>query len=194
MPKVKLTTKTAVEVLAHPAEGQIVYWDTDLRGFGVLVGVRNKSFVMQRVVKGRSRRINLGRYGEISLHAARKEAERLAGVMRSGTDPVEETRKATADNMTLREAWTLYEAHLVAKERSQRTRDDYWKSLQRYCSDWFDRPLVEITTHARRMPGMSISVRRTASMPPMQRSLHFERSGGAPSASILSCRNRRLSM
>ena len=30
----------------------------------------------------------------------------------------------------------------------QRTRDDYWKSLQRYCADWLDRPLVEITTHA----------------------------------------------
>ena len=66
--------------------------------------MRHKSFIMQRVVKGRSRRISLGRYGEISLHAARKEAERLAGVMRNGTDPLEQTRKATADNMTLREA------------------------------------------------------------------------------------------
>ena len=149
MPTTKLTTKRAVDALPYPAKGQLLYWDTDLRGFGVVVGVRNKSFVVQRDVKGRSRRITIGRYGEggISLHAARKQAEQLAGEMRGGIDPVEEERKVTADGMTLREAWGLYEAHLATKERSPRTRDGYWKSLERYCKDWLDRPLVEITTN-----------------------------------------------
>jgi len=147
MPKTKLTTKRAIDALAHPGKGQALWWDTELRGFGVLVGVASKTFIVQRDVKGRSRRITLGRYGDVSLAWARKEAERLGGEMRGGTDPVDEQRKATADNMTLREAWTLYENHLTAKERSQRTRDEYWKSFERYCSDWLDRPLVEITTH-----------------------------------------------
>ncbi|MGA2566651.1 MAG: integrase family protein [Pseudolabrys sp.] len=150
MPTAKLTTKGAVDKLPHPAKGQALWWDTSLRGFGVLVGVRNKTFVIQRDVKGRSRRITIGRYGEggISLHAARKQAEQLAGQMRGGTDPVEEEREATADNMTLREAWALYEAHLAAEERSPRTGDGYWKSIERYCDDWLDRPLVEITPEA----------------------------------------------
>ena len=113
----------------------------------MLVGVNTKSFILQRDVKGRSRRINLGRYPEISLHRARKQAEQLAGQMRGGSDPVVEERKRTADNMTLREAWELYQQHLTAKERSERTRDGYWSDLQRYCSDWLDRPLAEITTH-----------------------------------------------
>ena len=146
----KLTTKGAVDKLPHPEKGQAVYWDTNLRGFGVVVGVRNKTFVVQRDVKGTSRRISIGRYGDISLHAARKRAEQLAGEMRGGTDPVEQKRKATADNMTLREAWALYETHLAAKERSPRTGAGYWQSIQRYCSDWLDRPLFEITRTAAR--------------------------------------------
>jgi integrase len=72
----------------------------------------------------------------------------LAGSMRSGVDPVVEERHATADNLTLREAWTLYESHLEAKGRSERTGSGYWGSLQRYCLDWLDRPLVEITPQA----------------------------------------------
>jgi integrase len=148
MARTKLTTKRAIDALPHPQTGQTLWWDTELPGFGVVVGIRNKTFVIQRDVKGRSRRIAVGRYGDISLHAARKKAEQLAGQMRGGIDPVEEQHKATADNMTLREAWGLYEAYLTAMERSHRTRDGYWKSIERYCSDWIDRPLVEITTDA----------------------------------------------
>jgi len=146
----KLTTKGAIDGLPHPAKGQALYWDTDLRGFGVVVGVRNKTFVVQRDVNGTSRRISLGRYGNISLHAARKRAETLAGEMRGGTDPVVDKRKATADNMTLREAWALYEDHLTKKERSPVTRDGYWMLLKTHCADWLDRPLVEITRKAAR--------------------------------------------
>ena len=152
MPKCKLTTQREIDALPHPAAGQSLYWDTALRGFGLLVGKHSKTFVMQRDVKGKSRRITIGRYGDISLHLARQQAEQLAGAMSGGTDPVEEERKATGHGITLRKAWTLYEAHLAAKERSPVTRDGYWQSLQRYCSDWLDRPLAEITpedAHAR---------------------------------------------
>jgi integrase len=145
MPKAKLTTKTTIEAIPYPPKGQVIWWDSTLRGFGVCVGVRTKTFVVQRDVKGASRRIAIGRYPEVSLQAARKAAEQLAGTMRGGTDPVEEQRKATADNMTLREAWALYENHLAAKQRSENTRAAYFENIDRYCADWWDRPLVEIT-------------------------------------------------
>jgi integrase len=147
MPTAKLTTKRAIDALKHPPKGQLLYWCETLSGFGLLIGVNTKSFILQRDVNGRSRRINLGRYPEISLHRARKRAEQLAGQMRGGSDPVIEERKRTADDMSLREAWELYQQHLTAKERSERTREGYWSDLQRYCSDWLDRPLAEITTH-----------------------------------------------
>jgi integrase len=150
MPMAKLTTKRAVNKLPHPETGQVFWWCSDLRGFGVCVGKHNKSFVVQRDIKGTSRRITIGRFGDISLHAARKRAEELEGTMRGGTDPVEEKHKTTADNMTLRQAWALYQGHLAAKERSPVTRAGYWLLIQCHLSDWLDRPLVEITRQAAR--------------------------------------------
>jgi integrase len=133
-----------------------------LRGFGVLVGKRSKTFVLQRDVKGTSRRITIGRYGEggISLHLARKQAEQLGGTMRGGTDPVIEARAATGDNITLREAWALYEGHLAAKERSPVTHDGYWMLLKTHCADWLDRPLVEITPEAAQARHVQIGKKR----------------------------------
>jgi len=52
MPKTKLSTKTEIDRLPHPAAGQKLYWDTTLRGFGVLVGVASKTFVHQRTRAG----------------------------------------------------------------------------------------------------------------------------------------------
>jgi integrase len=150
MPSLKLTTKTAVEALLHPAKGQQLYWDTTLRGFGVLVGKQSKTFIIQRDIRGKSRRISLGRYPDISLHLARKKAEELGGQMRGGTDPTKERRKATAGGMTLRQAWQLYEKFMLVKQRSEKTRKGYEQFLTCYCSDWLDRPLAEITPEAAR--------------------------------------------
>jgi integrase len=160
VPKTKLTTKGEIDALPHPATGQTLYWDTDLRGFGVLVGKRSKTFVLQRDVKGASRRITIGRYGETSLHLARQQAEQLAGEMRGGTDPVAERRAGTAESMTLREAWKLYQGHLAAKERSPVTGAGYWLLLQTHCADWLDRPLVEITREVARKRHIKIGTER----------------------------------
>jgi integrase len=159
MPSLKLTTKTVVEALQHPTEGQELYWDTTLKGFGVVCGKHNKTFIIQRDVKGRSRRISLGRYPDISLHAARKKAEELGGQMRGGTDPTEEKRKASADGMTLQEAWQLYQKFLRVKQRSAKTEKNYQQVLECYCSDWLDRPLAEITPEAARTRHERISER-----------------------------------
>ena len=81
MPKATLTTKTAVDGIAHPETGQLVYWDTELTGFGVLAGARQKTFVLERRINGKSRRVTLGRVGQITLQKARQDAEQLIGEM-----------------------------------------------------------------------------------------------------------------
>ena len=149
MPSALLTTKKMLDKLPHPKEGQQLWWDTDLHGFGVRAGVRDKVFILQRDIRGKSRRVTIGRYGsnpgELTLQQARRKAERIAGEMAAGKDPVEQREHKTGGGITLRQAWKLYEAHLDAKERSPRTKAGYWQHLQCYCSDWLDRPLVEIT-------------------------------------------------
>jgi integrase len=152
MPTTKLTTIEAVEALPHPKTGQVIYFCTDLKGFGVRVGVRDKVFVVQRKVKGKAVKVTLGRYGDMSLQAARRDAEQTTGNLRNGINQNEQKRKSTAGGMTLRDAWELYKGHLAAKGRRESTREGYRMLLEAHLGDWLDRPLAEIdreTVHKR---------------------------------------------
>ncbi|SFJ53176.1 integrase family protein [Bradyrhizobium sp. Gha] len=151
MPKATLTTKKAVDDLPHPEKGQVPYWDdSGLTGFGVVVGTREKTYVIERRIHGKSRRITLGRVGTITLQKARKDAEQLVGEIAGGTDPVQRRRDQTAGGMTLRQAWELHQQAMKRKGNSQATFDDYQSKIDCHLSDWLDRPLVSITRAAAR--------------------------------------------
>lgn len=90
MPKL---TKRVVDDSA-PTESRYFVWDTELKGFGLLVlpsGV--KTFIFQyRNAAGRSRRLTVGRYGALTVDEARDLAKRSAHQKDSGSDPVAERR------------------------------------------------------------------------------------------------------
>ena len=68
-------TDLAIRRLPVRESGQKTYWDNVLPAFGVRVGARTKSFV---IMYGKGRRLKtIGRYPQISLSDARKEAKRL---------------------------------------------------------------------------------------------------------------------
>ena len=60
--KITLTTKQAVDAIpyATKGQGQAVYYCTDLTGFGVRAGAREKTFILWRRVNGKPRLIKLG--------------------------------------------------------------------------------------------------------------------------------------
>ena len=145
MPKATLTTKTAVDEIPHPEKGQLVYWDTELTGFGVLAGARQKTFVLERRINGKPRRVTLGRVGQITVQKASQDAEQLLGDMVGGIDPVERKRAQTAGGMTLREGWELTKEAMKKKNRSQTTFDDYQSKIDCHLWDWLDLPLAVIT-------------------------------------------------
>jgi integrase len=86
-------TKRAVDASAARASRYIV-WDTELRGFGLLVlptGV--KSYVFNyRTPEGRERRITIGKHGAWTPAQARDKAEQYRQAIRSGGDPLGEKR------------------------------------------------------------------------------------------------------
>ena len=90
MPKL---TKRIVDDAA-PGASRIYVWDSELRGFGLLVlptGI--KSFIFQyRNAAGRSRRVTIGRYGAITVDEARDLAKKSAYHKDSGGDPAAERR------------------------------------------------------------------------------------------------------
>lgn len=96
-------TKTSVEALPLPAKGQKFYWD-DLKGFGVRVlasGVR--SYVVQRMVAGRSVRFTIGQHGVLTVDQARERARKRLVEMVDGIDPHKARRAAKAQSETLAE-------------------------------------------------------------------------------------------
>ena len=72
MPTAKLTKRT-IEGFAIPAVRQVIYWDAELKGFGVRVLPSGlKTFVVQyRTIDAIKRRLNLGRFGPLTVEKAR---------------------------------------------------------------------------------------------------------------------------
>src|SRR5690606_27952102 len=81
----------AVDALQSPASGQAFLWDGELKGFGVRVTKAGaKTFILQyRNAAGKSRRINIGRHGIMTLEIARAEAKIKLGAIAAGEDPAE---------------------------------------------------------------------------------------------------------
>lgn len=86
-------TKRSVDAMAAPASGDLVLWDTEVKGFGVRVRAGGtKTYILHyRAGSGRSaplRKFTIGKHGSPwTPEGARKEAERLLALVRQGADP-----------------------------------------------------------------------------------------------------------
>lgn len=114
--RLKLTDIT-LKQFPHPESGQVRLQDADFPGFGCLIGKRTKTFFL---IQGKSRQMQtIGRYPDISLKDARKEAKRLLGY----TAPKKRLRSYS-------EACEDFYDHCHAKGIKQSTIDNYRFSLQ----------------------------------------------------------------
>lgn len=99
MPAVSIT-KRVVDA-AQPGAVQVVIWDNEVKGFGLLVlPSGTKSYVYQYRVGGRGsrlRRYTIGRHGSPwTPDNARKRAKELAQSVRTGIDPFDAEKAADA--------------------------------------------------------------------------------------------------
>lgn len=124
---------------------QRLVWDDVLQGFGVCVGTKSKTFVVQKDVAGRARRVNVGRVDAFSVKEARKRARAIIVQMESGIDPNLVKRMEKIKGITLREAQEIKIATSEKKGRSPATIHGYETFPKRHLSDWLDRPLASIT-------------------------------------------------
>ena len=146
MPKLKLTETAIRKIKAPDSKGrQRLHWDTELTGFGVLASgkTNTKTFVVQREVNGRSRRVTVAPVNVLSLEQARERAKGVLADMYAGVDPKAKRRADKANATTLEEALDAYLA--ASKKLRERTRIDYRKFIHLYLKDWLDRPIREIT-------------------------------------------------
>src|SRR5262249_22711812 len=84
--KIKITEK-AVKALRPPASGNRIYYDDEVRCFGVRITANGAiSFILNYTVGGRRRRYTMANYPDKGVVWARAEAIRLRGTTRDGQD------------------------------------------------------------------------------------------------------------
>lgn len=92
MPTIKLTKKTIDEVGPHASDQ--VYWDDSLRVFGLKVTPAGRKVfnVMYRTTDSRRllHKFTIGAYGVLTLHSARRAAQKILLARLDGKDPAGE--------------------------------------------------------------------------------------------------------
>jgi integrase len=139
-----LTQRAIAKLAAPTADGrQTIYWDDELRGFGVQCSgkTNQRVYIAQRDVNGRSRRITLGTVSGLTLEAARRRAEDALDDLRRGVDP-----KQKAKTYTLQEALDEYLGPKGEKHPTLRPASvTLYRQIERLLKPWLNRNLSEIT-------------------------------------------------
>lgn len=127
-------TDIAIKRLSPPETGQVTYWDETTPGFGLRLSQKSRSFV---VMYGEKRRLKtLGRYPNLPLSDARKEARRFLAEVESLPEVV------TSAPIPFADAKARFLAH-CARRNKERTVKDYTRLLNRHFT--FTSDLHEIT-------------------------------------------------
>ena len=89
-----------------------VFWDRELPGFGLRVYPSGaKVYIVQSRCAGRSKRVTVGRHGDVSPYQARKEAARIIARIKAGETPIPVPPKA---DPTMTELAERYQREYVA--------------------------------------------------------------------------------
>ncbi|WP_215877466.1 integrase family protein [Acidithiobacillus ferruginosus] len=135
--------KGAVDDAEAPATGQAFIWDTEVKGYGLRVtSGGTKTFIVQKRIGGKDRRVTLGRYPEITAEAARKLAMTHIGEIASGNDPIAAKATEEVQAKTLREVIADYLDMGTVKAS---TAKDLQGTLNIHCAAWMNKPVTKIT-------------------------------------------------
>ena len=89
MPSVDLTARLARQ--SRPGAKDTILFDTGLPGFGLRIHPSGrKVWILQARIEGRSRRMVIARYGEMSLTRARRRARDMLENIRAGANPADD--------------------------------------------------------------------------------------------------------
>lgn len=89
------------------------------------------------------RRMTLGRYPELTVEMARKEAQKIFGKIATGIDPIAEKKAAKVKEVTLKEVFNDYMQ--ARKNLKQNTKYNYERVINCSFANWRSKPIVSIT-------------------------------------------------
>jgi integrase len=143
MPKIHLTNRT-VDNLDFLAKGQILYWDTQLKRFGLRVGHETKAFICEKKKDGKTVRVKIGTYPLMDVAEARKRALKILTSLEDGVDVNLEKRTERVRAITLE---ALFKAYVKAKSKqlTEETLGQCHAAIYDGYKDWLDLTVLSIT-------------------------------------------------
>ncbi len=136
--------KTTIEQAESPIEkNQIFYRDDSLKGFALRVTKAGiKSFIIEKRIHGKVKRITLGKYGELTAEQARKEALKLLGKIATGGDPLREKKRDHIHRITLE---TVFKDYLKARiDLKPSSVYGYTRLIENAFAEWKNKPLLSL--------------------------------------------------
>jgi len=143
-------TKSFVDKVEIPAisdngaSTQRFYRDSSIIGFGLRVTSGGaKSFIVEKRINGKVKRITLGRYGNLTVEQAKKEAMKILGQVATGSDPIAERKEKNIRSLSLLDTFNDYLN--TRKDLKPTTIADYRRVMKWAFEDWLSKPVTDIT-------------------------------------------------
>jgi integrase len=142
-------TKSYIDRL-QPQASDVLYWDSDLKGFGLRITPQRKlTFIVQGRLGtagrgARTVRLTIGPYGIFTVDQARGCARERLRDLRMGIDPRAAAKTAAALRVTLRQVADDYKREIPLKPRSKRAIEQAVGGTFKKIG-WTDKPLANIT-------------------------------------------------
>ena len=143
-------TKSFVDQIPPPPtkdngkSNQAFYRDVSIAGFGLRVtsgGV--KSFIVEKRIQGKVKRVTLGKYGNLTVEQARKAAMSFLGKIASGKNAITGIQNHRLCQITLLQSFDDYLQ--TRKDLKPSTIHDYRRSINGAFKNWQNKPLADIT-------------------------------------------------
>ncbi len=134
-------TKQVIDKLSYTGKDKF-FWDDELKGFGIKVTAKNKTYVVQARVNGRTVRKKIGNVNLFAPDSARTEAKKLLGDMAKGIDIIAATKKDKLSNITLQK---VFDDYIATKQLKEHTLYDYKRAMETTFFDWKDKRITEIS-------------------------------------------------
>ena len=122
---------------------QVFYRDSDVPGFGLRVASGGaKSWILERRIRGKVKRITLGRCDQISLEQAKSRAIKLNKQIQRENSYRSSKGKIVAEDINLQDTFDEY--RVAHPALSSHTLEDYQRSMRGPLVDWLRNPIREL--------------------------------------------------
>ena len=139
----RLTLSRIEKLTLPPGKREAVLWDTEHPRLGVRLRSGKKTFIYYRKLAGRPLRLSLGPVDSLTLDQARREAERISGLIAQGIDPREEKRQRLE----------AAEAARRERERARVTFGDLWAAYTEANADGWSKSHLKDHAAVMKQPG-----------------------------------------